>query len=47
MMQTDIYGKIKEISIEKLTIYANLTNCGFEFGNGGNEILVIPPGCNK
>ena len=46
-MEKIIHDKIKNISINKLTTYANMTGCGFEFGNGGTDILIIPPGCNR
>ena len=34
---------IKEFSLISLVTYANLTDCAFEFGNGGNEVIIIPP----
>ena len=38
-----IMERILDTNIEVLTTYCNLTGCSIEFGNGGQEIVIIPP----
>lgn len=37
------YAKIKKTNINVLNELCSITNQNIEFGNGGNEILIIPP----